>query len=99
MVAWLSRVDGHTHARAQFLHAASDRFNDAGEFMSENEGGFEDGITDTSVGERMHIAAADTRGGDAQQDIAGSRFAGVGDALDANIAGAVQARRQHGTQR
>ena len=67
--------------------------------MAENERGFEDSITDASIGERVQIAAADTRGRDAQQDIAGTGMAGMGDAFDADIAGAVQPGREHGTQR
>lgn len=37
VMARMSRVDGHAHAGAQILHAAADLFDDAGEFMSENE--------------------------------------------------------------
>jgi hypothetical protein len=99
MVARMRRVDGHAHAGTQFLHAASNRFDDAGEFMSENEGRFEDGITDARIGEHMQIAAADTRGGNAQQNIAGTGIAGVGDAFHLNIARAVQPRRHDGAQR
>ena len=86
-MARMSGVDGHARADAQTFHAASDGFDDAGEFVPENERGLENGITDTSIGERMEIAAADTRGGDAQQDVAGTRIAGVRNAFDTNIPG------------
>jgi hypothetical protein len=98
VVARMSGVDGHARARAQVFHAGSDGFDDPGEFVPENMGRFENGIADAAIGERVQIAAANTGGGDAQQDITGPGRAGMRHAFDAEVARAMEACGQHRTR-
>jgi hypothetical protein len=97
-MARMSGVDGHARAGTQAFHAASEGLDYAGEFVPENERGLENGITDAGIGEGMKIAAANTGGGDAQQDVAGTGIPRVRNAFNLNIARAVQPCRQYGTQ-
>jgi len=98
-MARLRRVDGHPHTWPQTLYVRANGLDDAGKFVPENQRRFEDGVTNAAIKIRMQIATANTGRGDADQNLARTGLAGVGDAFDTDIERAVKTGREHGESR
>jgi len=96
MVAWMSGINRRARAGTQLSYVRADLFDDTGKLVSEDERGFQDSVANTSIGECVKVAAADAGGRNAQENIAGAGFAGVGDALHPDVARTVEPRSQDG---
>ena len=96
-VARMSGVNRHACAGTQLSYVRADLFDHTGKLVSEDERRFENGVTNASISKRVEVAAADAGGRNAQENIAGARFAGVGDALHPDVTRTVQAGGEDGT--